>query len=228
MRRAVVLLALLGAVMLVYAAPMAEAALNKIRCTTSSICEGTNRGDRLIDRADSFTEIRGKEGNDTYVERSGEDDSADTLWDWSDESNDTYYISNVGFNTHGNEDGLWILDWGGSKDVLDLSSTGYRRGACPATREDIRDDGSRDDLYMNCPGRDNIIVFDYYSTDSIEKFKYENGTFDEPAQSDSATDSITTQEQAPKEQAPKEPPDKKHSSQVSGQAKNASPAGGEE
>lgn len=226
MRRATILLALLGAVILVYSAPMAEAALTKIRCTTDPVCTGTNRGDRLIDRADSFTEIRGKGGNDIYVERSGSSDSADTLWDWSYTSTDTYYVSRDDFNTEAN-DALWVLDWGGSKDLLDLSPTGYGSSDCDPYPTDARGDGSRNDLYIDCPGRDNIIVFDYYTTDSIERFRFDDGIFPGPSQSSSATDSATIQGQATtQEQAPKELPDKKQSDEVSNQAKkNASSAG---
>jgi len=229
MKRAAVLLVLLGAVMLVFAAPMAEAALEKIRCTSNWLCEGTDRGDRLIDRADSFTEIRGEDGDDTYVERSGSSDSADTLWDRSDDSDDTYYIARDDFNTASN-DALWILDWGGNRDLLDLSATGYRDRDCDPERTDARGDGSRNDLYIDCPGRDNIIVFDYYTSRfSIEKFRFANGTFEGPSLSSSAAESATTQEQitTQEQQASKKLPDKKQSGEVSDQAeKNASSAEG--
>jgi hypothetical protein len=227
MRRAVVLLALLGAVLLVYSAPMAQAAINKVRCTTDPSCTGTNGADRLIDEADSFTKIQGGGGDDTYVERSGSSDSADTLWDNSTTTTDTYYISNDHFNTAAG-DALWISDWGGSKDLLDLSPTGYSSSDCDPSPTDARGDGSSNDLYIDCPGRDNIVVFDYYTTNSIEKFKFTDGTFVGPSKSGAAsTNSATTQEHTTaQKQAPEAPPDMKHSGQVSSQAeKNASRAG---
>lgn len=227
MKRVTILLALLGAVILVYSAPMAEAATTKIRCLANPVCTGTNRADRLIDRAGSFTEIRGKGGNDIYVERSGSSNSADTLWDWSYTSTDTYYVSRENFNT-AFDDALWVLDWGGRNDLLDLSPTGYSSSDCDPYPTDARGDRSWNDLYIDCPGRDNIIVFDYYTTDSIERFRFTNGTFPGPNQSiNSAADSATIQGQTTtqEEQAPKELPDKKQSDEVSKQAKkNASSA----
>jgi hypothetical protein len=216
MRRPVVLLALLGMVILVYSAPMAEAALNKIRCTNASVCEGTKKGDRLVDRAGSFTDIRGKGGNDTYEEHSGSSNSADTLRDRSDTSDDTYYIADDGFNTHEN-DALYIIDSGGDKDRLDLRDTGYSSSDCEDPRR--RDD----DLLIDCPGRDNIIIFDYYGDGEIETIRFTNGVV-EPERSSSFADSTTaTQEQT----TTQELPDEKHSSEGFDQAKkNASSAGG--
>jgi hypothetical protein len=215
MRRAVVLLALLGMVILVYSAPMAEAALNKIRCTSDPVCSGTNRGDRLIDRADSFTDIRGKGGDDTYVERSGSSNSADTLRDNSDTSDDTYYISGDDFNTH-EDDALWIIDSGGNNDSLDLRDTGYSTSDCPDPER------RGDDLLIDCPGRDNIIIFDYYGDGEIESIRFTNGVAVPEGSSSVANSTTTTQEQP----TIQELSDKKHPSGVFDQAKkNASSAG---
>ena len=173
MRRAAVLLALLGMMILVYSAPMAEAALNKVRCTTKPNCEGTRQGDRLIDRAGSFTDIRGKDGNDTYVERSGSSTKPDRLYD-SGTTSDTYYISGDDFNTAAG-DALLILDEGGSNDSLDLRDTGYTADPddedrdCDVSRED-------DDLRINCPGADNILVYEWFNDGDMDVM-FEDGTF---------------------------------------------------
>jgi hypothetical protein len=209
------MLALLGMVILVYSAPMAEAALNKIRCTTSSVCEGTKKGDRLIDRANSFTDIRGKGGNDTYEERSGSSNSADTLRDNSDTSNDTYYVSNDRFNTHEN-DALWIIDSGGNKDHLDLRDTGY------STRDCSDPSRSGDDLLIDCPGRDNVRIFNYYGQGKIETIRFTNGVAEPERSSSFANSTTATQEQTTTQELPNE----EHSSEGFDQAKeNASSAG---
>src|SRR5215207_10696826 len=123
MKRAGVLLTLLGVVMLVFSAPMAEAALNKIRCTAAEECKGTSSGDLIIDHADTYTKMLGKDGNDTYKERSGGSDYADIMADYSYASTDTYIITRDGFNLDKNGDPvgrLWIVDFGGDDDLVNL------------------------------------------------------------------------------------------------------------
>jgi hypothetical protein len=215
MKRAGILLTLLGVVMLVLSAPMAEAALNKVRCTTASVCEGTNKGDRLIDRGNSFTDIRGKGGNDTYEERSGSSNRADRLYDSSGTSDDTYYISDDDFNTH-DDDALRILDSGGNKDSLNLRDAGYSSSDCDPNRRD-------DDLLIDCPGDDNIIIYDFYDDGEIETIKFTNRTIETAQSSSLANSTATTQERG----TTQEPLDKMRSSETFAQAKkNASSAGG--
>jgi hypothetical protein len=192
MKRAGVLLTLLGVVMLVFSAPMAEAALNKIRCTDAENCKGTNKGDLIIDYADTYTKMLGKDGNDTYRERSGGSDFADIMEDDSFTSNDTYLITQDNFSPKGR---LWILDRGGNDDLLDFSAAGYSSPDCDPSPIDARKDGTDNDLLIYCGAEDKVVVFDYYTTNSIDDFKFTNGTFPGPSKSSSVSSTSTTQEQ---------------------------------
>ena len=194
MKRAGILLTLLGIVMLVFSAPMAEAALNKISCTAAEECKGTSKGDLLIDHADTYTKILGKDGNDTYKERSGGSDYADILADYSYTSNDTYLITRENFSPKGR---LWLVDFGGNDDLLDFSPAGYRSSDCDPSPIDARKDGTNNDLLIYCGAEDKVVVFDYYTTNSIEDFKFTDGTFPGPTKSNSVSSSPTTQKQTP-------------------------------
>ena len=128
--------------------------------------------------------------------RSGGSDSADTLHDSSSTSSDTYRIANRNF-VKDSGDALWIIDEGGSNDVLNLSPTGYDSTDCSPSRINADGDATSNDLFIDCPGRDNIIVFDYYTTNSIELFKFADGTFTLPKNT-SASSTSQAQEQTSK------------------------------
>lgn len=214
MRRGVILLALLMVVVLVASAPMAEAKQKKrkhrhhappppslpyIQCPTQgdgSTCLGTPGADFLVDEANAFTAIFGRPGSDTYIEQSGDFTSADTLQDTNDASNDYYYLVNKNFNKVPG-DALWVLDSGGTADTLDLSATGYRQADCPTSKIDADRDGNQNDLLLDCPGNDDIIVFDYYTTDSIDSFKFADGSVILP-KSIAASEGAQAQQQTPR------------------------------
>jgi hypothetical protein len=207
MRRLVILLALLMAVVLVLSAPMAEAKKkNKkkkppttISCPTQSNgnCIDNSAANLLIDQANAFTNILGGEGNDTYVEYSGSSTSADSLADGSRMSSDYYYIANRNFNNRLG-DALFVLDNGGTNDILDLSPARYSHFDCTPSKIAADPDRQLNDLFINCPGRDDIIVFNYYTTDSIDSFNFTDGTFPGPknASVSSASASSAQQQQA--------------------------------
>jgi hypothetical protein len=190
MRRMTILLLLMAIALMLGTAVAGAATYNAINCakkaTSSGTCTGTSGADKLIDEANRFTEILGRGGNDLYIEYSGGTNSADTLRDSSSTSSDQYRIENRRFVKNSN-DALWIIDAGGSNDLLNLSPTNYRSTDCAAQR-------SGDDLFINCPGYDNIRVFDYYSSNSIERFRFANGTFTLP-KSDSTSSVSSAQEQ---------------------------------
>lgn len=217
MRQVVMFLTLLLALALMLSVATAGAAtLNTVNCankaTSDGTCTGTNGADKLLDEANAFTDILGRGGNDVYIEYSGDTDSADTLHDSSTTSSDTYKIANRYFVKTYN-DALWIIDAGGSNDVLNLYPTGYDSNDCWPYRI------TWNDLFIDCPGRDNIIVFDYYTTNSIERFRFADGTFTLPKGSSAGTPSQA------QEQTSEPSRDEKHSSEAVGQqAKaNASP-----
>jgi hypothetical protein len=218
MKRLVILLALLMAVVLVLSAPMAEAKKKKnkkkpttIYCPTQSngICTGNSAANLLLDQANAFTYILGGEGNDTYVEYSGSSTSADTLRDDSTTSSDYYYIANKGFNKRSG-DALYVLDNGGSIDTLDLSPAGYRSWDCPHSRVG-------NNLFIGCTGGDDIVVFNYYTTDSIEYFKFTDGTSTGPASSSASAASNSADSQ---QQSPTQLPEGEHSSELLNQLKD--------
>lgn len=222
MRRVAILLALLTGVTLVMSAAIAEAATRTvINCATEAssdgTCTGTSDPDKLLDEPYAFTEILGRGGNDLYVEYSGGTDSADTLHDSSSTSSDIYKIANRNFvrtlSFFG--DALWIIDDGGSDDVLNLKPTGYDSTDCSPSRINADGDASRNDLFIDCPGRDNTIVFDYYTTNSIERFRFADGTFTLPKNT-SASNTSQAQEQTSEPSR-----DGKHSSEVVSQQAEA-------
>jgi hypothetical protein len=188
MRRVFVLLALLTAmVALTVSAAMAEAQTSDTvdcekKATSAGTCAGTSRADRLLDEANAFTDIRGKEADDIYIEYSGGNRRADDLYDSSSTSNDTYRIANSNFvgtdddDTVDEEGELFITDEGGEEDTLDLRSTGYDSNDCTTT-------DANDDLFINCTGDDDIVVVGYCERGKqnfIELFRFDDGDFTLP------------------------------------------------
>ena len=147
------------------------------KADSDGTCKGTSGDDKLLDEARAFTEILGGSGRDLYVEYSGSRDRSDILEDTG-SSSDTYRIMNAGFvradYDDSDEDELQITDEGGQADVLDLTRTGYDYDDCDYYRNDA------DDLLLDCPDNDDIIVRDYFSSNSIEYFKFDDTTKNEP------------------------------------------------
>jgi len=81
------------------------------------------------------------------------------------------------------------LDSGGNDDELDLSDTGYDSDECTP-----KQDG--DDLLINCPGRDNIIVYDFFDDGEIETIVFD----DRVINSSFATRTATVQEKTTTQQ----------------------------
>src|SRR4051794_24683463 len=163
--------------------PRPVPSFNLIQCSIQGLnCNGTSGNDFLIDQPKVANNIRGDGGIDGYLEFSGSSLRADTLHDDSTTSSDYYLIANGSFNIVA-DDALFVIDNGGPSDTLDLSPTGYTDPNCPALRVAFEPDGIQNDLRLNCPGTDNIIVFDYFTTDSIEFFKFADGSFTIPKSS---------------------------------------------
>jgi hypothetical protein len=160
------LVVLLSAVGLDHAEAKKRNRLNVVQCPTggsSYECVGTSAKDRLIGRDDTYDNIQGAEGNDTYDGKG----SCDSWRDGSLTSNDRYLVSvkdfcNVGIST------LSIEDNGGSKDLLDLSNFykstdfGYFEGYKI--------------LHMDGPGVNDVVIYNFFTTDSVDYFKFKDKT----------------------------------------------------
>ena len=184
MKRTMILVALLMAVVLALSAPMAEAkkkrhpALNKVQCPTSTsnniVCDGTRRNDYLIGGPASRSPngetdyIYGEEGGDVYKGGGG----GDVLTDNSTTSNDRYLFPSTEFSLPGPISPGWTLvqDFGGSADVLNLSSyksTDFARSQFYGNLRTLRLDG---------PGARDIHIYDFFTTNSIDTFKFSDRT----------------------------------------------------
>ncbi len=140
--------------------------LNVVQCPTggsSYECVGTSAGDRLIGRDGTDDYIKGGEGNDTYDGKGG----GDSWEDASLTSNDKYLVSVEDFNSVG-IDTLSIQDNGGSNDILDLSRF-YKSTDFQFSKAYIH-------LNMDGPGVNDVSIYNFFTTDSIDVFKFSDKT----------------------------------------------------
>ena len=181
MKRTMILVALLMAVVLVLSAPMAEAkkkhhALNKVRCPNQTYdnytCKGTAGKDRLVggpaDRSPygAHDQMYGKEGDDVYMGGNGRD----IFTDESITSNDRYVLPSTEFSFDSTSSFVytWVKDWGGSADVLDLSSYRY---------DDFeRRNWLSRDLYLEGDGARDILIDGFFVSNTIDYFKFSDRT----------------------------------------------------
>jgi hypothetical protein len=181
MKRMIILVALLMAVVLALSAPMAEAkkkhrAFNKVQCPTSLylnyVCEGTRGKDRLVGGPASRSpygahdQMYGKEGDDVYEGGDG----PDVFTDESITSNDRYVFPSTefSFSSTSSFTYAWVREWGGSADVLDLRSYRY-------------DDFDRRnwlgrDLYLEGDGARDILIDGFFTSNTIDYFKFSDRT----------------------------------------------------
>jgi Ca2+-binding RTX toxin-like protein len=183
MKRTMILMALLMVTVLVLSAPMVEAKkrhpdLNKVRCPNSTSdnvgCDGTRRNDYLIGGPASRSPygatdyIYGEEGDDVYKGGNG----ADVLTDNSTKSNDRYLFPSTEFSLPGpiSLGFATIQDFGGSADVLNLSSYKSTDFAWSHFYGNTRT------LHLDGPGARDINVYDFFTTNSIDSFKFSDRT----------------------------------------------------
>jgi hypothetical protein len=168
-RRIAILSALMMslAILLSAVGPDDAEAQKKVQCptggTSTDECDGTSASDYLIGRDSTYDRIRGGEGNDTYDGKGG----CDAWDDASLTSSDKYKVSvedfcNVGISS------LSIQDNGGSKDILDLSRF-YKS-------TDFRFSEAYIHLNMDGPGVNDISIYNFFTTDSIDVFKFKDKT----------------------------------------------------
>ena len=195
MKRMMILVALLMAAIVVFSGPVAQVldlpeptaeakkkkkrpAYNLVRCPNSAYdnytCNGTARRDRLVGGPASRVPngetdyIYGREGGDVYNGGGG----GDVLTDNSTTSNDRYLFPSTEFSLVGNISPGWALiqDFGGSADVLGLGSyksTDFARSRFQGNPRTLRLDG---------PGARDIHIYDFFTTNSIDSFKFSDRT----------------------------------------------------
>lgn len=183
MKRTMILVTLLMAAVLVLSAPVAEArkrhhALHKVQCPNSTsdnlTCDGTRGNDYLIGGPASRSPygatdyIYGGEGDDVYKGGNG----ADVLTDDSTKSNDRYLFPSTEFSLPGpiTLGFASIQDFGGSADVLNLSSYKSTDFALSHFYGNTRT------LHLDGPGARDINVYDFFTTNSIDTFKFSDRT----------------------------------------------------
>ena len=140
--------------------------INVVQCPTGGSgteCVGTSARDALIGRDGTYDNIKGAQGNDTYNGKGG----CDALDDASSTGSDYYLVSvqefcNVGISS------LSIQDDGGGQDILDLSRF-YESSDFAFSEAFIH-------LDMDGPGVNNIIIYNFFTTDSINVFKFSDKT----------------------------------------------------
>ncbi len=140
--------------------------INVVQCPTggsSTECVGTSAGDALIGRDGTYDNIKGVQGNDTYNGQGG----CDALNDASPTSSDLYLVSvqdfcNVGISF------LSIQDDGGGQDILDLSRF-YESSDFAFSEAFIH-------LDMDGPGVNNITIYNFFTTNSVDVFKFSDKT----------------------------------------------------
>jgi len=140
--------------------------LNVVQCPTggsSTQCVGTSASDRLIGRDGTYDYIQGGEGNDTYDGQGG----GDAWEDGSFTSSDRYLVSVKDFNSVGISF-LSIQDNGGSKDILDLSRF-YKSTDFQFSKAYIH-------LNMDGPGVNDVSIYNFFTTDSIDVFRFSDKT----------------------------------------------------
>ena len=140
--------------------------INVVQCPTGGSsadeCVGTNARDALIGRA-AYDLIRGGEGNDAYNGKGG----CDAWDDASLTSSDHYLVSVEDFCNNGISF-LSIQDDGGSNDTLDLSR--YYAST------DFQFSEGFNLLYMDGPGVNDIGILNFFTTNSIDTFKFSDKT----------------------------------------------------
>jgi Ca2+-binding RTX toxin-like protein len=184
-KRVVALLATAIATLLVLSMVVAQDAeakkkkrhFNLVQCPTegdNASCFGTSSRDKLVGR-EEFDQVFGGERNDFYKGKEGSDD----LIDNSTTSNDLYQLPSTEFSQLGSGppfDRTFIGDRGGSSDVLDLRAYESSDFAL-SNAGDLGSDG-KDELFMDGPGRRDLAILNFLSDeDSIEVFKFSDGTF---------------------------------------------------
>ena len=140
--------------------------INVVQCPTggsSTECLGTSAGDALIGRDGTYDNIKGVQGDDIYNGKGG----CDALNDASSTSSDYYLVSVEEFCAVGISS-LSIQDDGGGKDVLDLSRF-YESSDFAFSEAYIH-------LDMDGPGVNNITIYNFFTTDSINVFKFSDKT----------------------------------------------------
>jgi hypothetical protein len=141
--------------------------INTVQCPNQPdgiTCNGTPGKDRLVGRDNAFDSLNGGEGGNIYDGKGGTDDWIDS----STTSNDRYLIPSTDFSQlppDGRQ--LFIRDDGGSSDVLDLSA--YRS-------DDFFGSRSADDLILDGPGKRDIDIGTFFTTNSIDTFKFSDRT----------------------------------------------------
>ena len=129
---------------------------------TSSTCFGAASRAYLVGRDDQFDQIEGGEGDDVYDGGGG----SDFLEDFSTTSNDLYLVPATEFSASGSG-ALGIEDFGGNSDVLYL-------GAYKSSDFALSNSGGH--LFMDGPGKRDILIPFFFTTDSIDSFKLKDGT----------------------------------------------------
>ena len=145
--------------------------INTVLCPNqpgTANCVGTDSREKLIGRNFAFDRIEGKEGNDIYDGKSGSD-----IWeDSSATSTDLYLVSVKEFSS---SSGLGIRDRGGSQDTLDLSRF-YKSFEFDFSMDDRDFDGIVDDLVLDGPGVNNVVVLDFGNSNSVDHYKFADRT----------------------------------------------------
>lgn len=142
--------------------------LNAVQCPTgggssADECVGTRVGDRLIGRNGAYDYIKGAGGNDIYNGKGG----CDALQDANPTSSDRYLVSVKDFCNNGIST-LSIQDSGGRSDTLDLSRF-YKSTDFAFSEAYVH-------LNMDGPGVNDVSIYNFFTTDSIEFFKFSDKT----------------------------------------------------
>jgi Ca2+-binding RTX toxin-like protein len=138
-------------------------ALVVVQCAQQGVdCTGTPGNDLLVGTGE-YERINGNEGNDVYDGKGG----CDALDDTSSTSSDYYLVSvedfcNVGISS------LSIQDNGGGSDTLDLSRF-YESTDFEFSEAYIH-------LYMDGPGVNDVSIYDFFTTDSVDVFRFSDKT----------------------------------------------------
>ena len=132
-------------------------------------CVGTSSRDKMVGRDFQFDRIDGREGNDLYDGKGGNDVCENS----STTSSDTYRISVKEFS---GTSGVGIRDRGGNKDTIDLRTV-YKAFEFDFSTADRDFDGQADELVMDGPGTNNIVVLDFLTENTIDFYKFKDKTF---------------------------------------------------
>ncbi len=137
-------------------------ALVVVQCAQQGVdCTGTPGNDLLVGTGE-FERINGSEGNDVYDGKGG----CDALHDASSTSGDYYLASDKDFCNVGISS-LSIQDSGGS-DTLDLSYF-YKSTDFEFSEAYIH-------LNMDGPGVNDVSIYNFFTTDSVDIFRFSDKT----------------------------------------------------